>query len=75
MNELCARCKCIATDEIFCKRHYEQWLREWSCYSCGEVNGGAVNRFYVKCGFCKAPFETMQEHDRRNVESQLGVIG
>lgn len=62
MKELCSRCNCYATVEIWCDRHYEQSLREWSCYACGEVNGGSVNRFRKKCGFCGHKAVTADEY-------------
>lgn len=53
-RDLCARCACYATDEVYCKRHYEQWLREWSCPNCGDLNGGSVNRNQKNCAKCRA---------------------
>jgi hypothetical protein len=49
--ERCERCDRPATAEVWCATHYRQWLSEWAC-ECGEVNGGGINRFTKRCGFC-----------------------
>lgn len=53
-REQCARCNRTAVAEIYCVRHYEQWLNEWSCYICGNVNGGSQNRAREICPKCKS---------------------
>lgn len=61
-KELCARCARYATDEIYCERHYNQWLSEWSCYLCGGLNGGIINRYRVNCGYCGNKKVTWEEY-------------
>ena len=51
MKQICERCNSYATVEIWCEKHYDQFMREWSC-ECGEMNGGSINRYQKKCGYC-----------------------
>lgn len=37
--DTCERCDRRATDEIWCAKHYKEYLNEWAC-SCGEINEG-----------------------------------
>ena len=35
--DTCSRCDRQATDEIWCAKHYEDYLGEWACM-CGDIN-------------------------------------
>lgn len=53
-GDRCVRCERRAVELIYCQTHYNQWLSEWACDSCGNINGGILNRAREICPTCKA---------------------
>ena len=42
--DTCARCDMPAREEIYCLRHWREYLSEWACHGplgCGDIHDGS----------------------------------